>query len=238
MNSHEIVLSGDSGSSDELNILPDTLLGFSANWMAILLESLASQGVSQVVVVENCESADQAKYENALVACSRINVSLWQRQKESNLLFGVNKPASKEGVFRYYSTHHQVERENFGRLIHAFGSVASTASIERGCYFEPGVVISPFAKIGFGVTINRSVSIGHHTIIGEFTTINPGCHVAGHCRIGRAVTLGMGALVFDGVSIGDGAIIGGGSVVTKDIPAGVLAFGNPCKVVRELVNPS
>ena len=37
-----------------------------------------------------------------------------------------------------------------------------------------------------------------------------------------------------GVSIGDGSVIGAGSVVTKDIPAGVVAVGNPCKVLREI----
>ncbi len=37
-----------------------------------------------------------------------------------------------------------------------------------------------------------------------------------------------------GVTIGDGSVIGAGSVVTKDIPAGVIAVGNPCKVLREI----
>lgn len=225
-------------SSEGLNIVPDTLLGFSANWMSILLESLAASGASRVVIVENIESLDDVPYENTLIGCSRIQSADWAFDGKGYLLFGVNKPASKEGVFRYYSDHKGVERSNFGRLIHSFGSVASTASIGRGCYFEPGVIISPFANIGFGVTINRAVSIGHHTAIGEYTTINPGCHVAGHCKVGRGVTLGMGTVVFDGVSIGDGTIVGGGSVVTPDIPAGVLAFGSPCKVVRSLSSPA
>jgi maltose O-acetyltransferase len=41
-------------------------------------------------------------------------------------------------------------------------------------------------------------------------------------------------VVFDHVSIGDGSIVGGGSVVTKDVPAGVLAYGNPCKVIKKI----
>ena len=40
--------------------------------------------------------------------------------------------------------------------------------------------------------------------------------------------------VVGGVSIGDGSVIGAGSVVTKDIPAGVIAAGSPCKVIREI----
>ena len=42
------------------------------------------------------------------------------------------------------------------------------------------------------------------------------------------------ATICGGVTIGDGSVIGAGSVVTKDIPAGVLAAGNPCKVMREI----
>jgi len=47
------------------------------------------------------------------------------------------------------------------------------------------------------------------------------------------VWLGMGVIVTPGVTIGRGAVIGAGSVVTRDIPAGAVAFGNPCRVQRD-----
>ena len=52
--------------------------------------------------------------------------------------------------------------------------------------------------------------------------------------IGSDVWVGGGAIICPGVTIGDGAVIGAGSVVTRDIPAGVLAYGNPCRAVREI----
>jgi len=52
--------------------------------------------------------------------------------------------------------------------------------------------------------------------------------------IGSDVWVGAGALVLPGVSIGSSAVIGAGSVVTRDIPEGVFAAGNPCRVVREI----
>jgi maltose O-acetyltransferase len=52
--------------------------------------------------------------------------------------------------------------------------------------------------------------------------------------IGNNVWLGAGALVMPGVTIGDDTTIGAASLVTKDIPPGVLAFGQPCRVQREL----
>lgn len=53
-------------------------------------------------------------------------------------------------------------------------------------------------------------------------------------RVGDNVWFGAGVLVLPGVTIGDNTVIGAGSVVTRDIPAGVLAAGNPCRVVRSL----
>lgn len=50
--------------------------------------------------------------------------------------------------------------------------------------------------------------------------------------IGRNVWIGMNSTVMPGVSIGDNSVIGAGSVVTRSIPTGVIAYGNPCRVIR------
>ena len=52
--------------------------------------------------------------------------------------------------------------------------------------------------------------------------------------VGNDVWLGGGAIVCTGVFIGEGAVIGAGSVVLRNIPPGVFAAGNPCRVIREL----
>ncbi len=52
--------------------------------------------------------------------------------------------------------------------------------------------------------------------------------------IGENVWLGGGAIVLAGVTIGDDSVIGAGAVVTKNVPAGVIAVGNPARVIREL----
>lgn len=53
-------------------------------------------------------------------------------------------------------------------------------------------------------------------------------------HIGDNVWIGAGAVILPGVHIGENSVIGGGSVVTKDIPANVVAVGNPCRVLREI----
>ena len=55
-------------------------------------------------------------------------------------------------------------------------------------------------------------------------------------RIGNGVWIGAGAVILPGVTIGDYAVIGAGSIVTKDIPANMIAFGDPCRVVREITD--
>ena len=88
--------------------------------------------------------------------------------------------------------------------------------------------------------------------IGDYTMLGPNVTIAtaGHpidpelrarglqynlpVRIGRNCWLGAGVIVMPGITIGDNTVIGAGSVVTKDIPSGVVAVGNPCKVLREV----
>ena len=53
-------------------------------------------------------------------------------------------------------------------------------------------------------------------------------------HIGRNCWLGAGVIVLPGITIGDNSVIGAGSVVIRDIPANVVAVGNPCKVIRKI----
>jgi maltose O-acetyltransferase len=54
-------------------------------------------------------------------------------------------------------------------------------------------------------------------------------------EIGSDVWVGGGAIILPGVHIGPGTVIGAGSVVTRDVPDGVFAAGNPCRVIRRIV---
>lgn len=57
---------------------------------------------------------------------------------------------------------------------------------------------------------------------------------ADEIHIGNRVWVAANVCILGGVHIGDGAVIGAGSVVTKDIPAGYIAYGNPCKPIRRI----
>ena len=53
-------------------------------------------------------------------------------------------------------------------------------------------------------------------------------------HIGNIVWIGTHSVILPGVNIGENSVIGAGSIVTRDIPANVVAFGNPCRVIREI----
>jgi maltose O-acetyltransferase len=89
------------------------------------------------------------------------------------------------------------------------------------------------------------VRIGHHTLFGPAVQIYTPMHpldaeqhrhkeFGKPVEIGSDVWIGGGAIILPGVRIGSRTVIGAGSVVTRDIPDGVFAAGNPCRVIRPL----
>ena len=192
-------------------------------------------GRQKVLIVENVPSADEFAFEHSAIDSRHTEAAQWRlNPDEDRVMFGVMRTLAKRAVFDFFHKKSGVQEEHFTSLISPRALIASNVVVSRGCYVEPAVVLSPYVRLGFGVTLNRSVSVGHHVEIGSYATINPGAHVGGHAKIGHDATIGIGAIVFDHIEIGERSVIGGGSVVTKRIPVGVIAYGNPCRVVREL----
>ena len=127
--------------------------------------------------------------------------------------------------------------------------------IGEGCYIEPPlhsnwggrhVYMGKGTYANFGLTLvdDGEIRIGEDCMFGPNVTIA----TAGHpidpdlrrtgaqynlsVVIGNNVWVGAGAVILPGVEIGDNTVIGAGSVVTKNIPSGVVAVGNPCRILR------
>ena len=116
------------------------------------------------------------------------------------------------------------------------------------CDYGPHIFIGEdfFANTNFVVLDAAEVRIGDRVFIGPdcglYTAIHPleagprakGLERAAPICIGDDVWLGGGVKVLPGVTIGSGSVIGAGSVVTRDVPPGVVAAGNPCRVLHAI----
>ena len=126
----------------------------------------------------------------------------------------------------------------------------------ENCYVEPPLRANWGCNTHFGNDVyanfnltlvdDTDIYVGNHVMFGPNVTIA----TAGHTiepnlrrkqaqfnlpvHIGDNVWIGAGAVVLPGVSIGENSVIGAGSIVTKDIPANCVAYGNPCRVIREI----
>jgi maltose O-acetyltransferase len=89
-------------------------------------------------------------------------------------------------------------------------------------------------RIGSGVLLGPAVQIYAATHPLSAAERRAGLEYGRAVEIGEEVWIGGGAIICPGVRIGARAVIGAGSVVTRDVPEGVFAAGNPCRMVREI----
>lgn len=153
--------------------------------------------------------------------------------KNKRVIFGTGGPRNKSNIFKYFLEHYAMDEDRYQRLIHESAYISLSSKIANGVVVEPLAVISSQTVLSFGVYIKRGSLIGHHNSIGAFTDINPGVTISSNVTIGAYCTIGSGAILREKISIGENSIIGMGSVVTKDIPANSVAYGNPCRVIKE-----
>ena len=151
----------------------------------------------------------------------------------------------------YAAIPHVNLEARFAMLQKMFAEVGEGTYIESPFYSNWGgkhVHMGKYVYANFGLTLVDDT----HIYIGDYTMLGPNVTLAtaGHpidpelrrqglqynmpVRIGSNCWLGAGVIVMPGVTIGDNTVIGAGSIVTRDIPSGVVAVGNPCRVLRQV----
>lgn len=131
-----------------------------------------------------------------------------------------------------------------------------------GCEIGSGTKIGTFVEIQKGVKVGGNCKISSHTFICEGVCIEDGVFIGHGVRfvndlypkainddgsmqtendwklvptsVKKGASIGSGAVILGGIEIGENSIIGAGAVVTKNVPANVIAAGNPARVLREI----
>lgn len=177
--------------------------------------------------------------------------------KPYNLYNPLTDPVAMEKMARAKELQHEynalspsARRERKALLGEIIGAMGDKVTIISPFYCDYGHNITIgdnfFSNMNLTIIDCAQVTIGDNVLIGP----NVGIYTAGHplsidlrrqglefalpIVVGDDVWIGGHVCILPGVTIGSGSVIGAGSLVTKDVPAGVLAYGNPCRVVRQL----
>ena len=118
-------------------------------------------------------------------------------------------------------------RANFGGKHVHFGS---NIYVNSGCTFvdDTHIYVGDCCQFGPNVIVATAAHPTDPALREKGLQFNKPVHIGRNCWIGA------GSIILPGVTIGENTTIGAGSVVTKDIPANVVAVGNPCRVIRTL----
>jgi len=158
----------------------------------------------------------------------------------------------KELTYEFNHTRPSDIEKRFELIHKMFGAFGENGWIEPPIYFSYGSNVfigdSFYANFNFTLVDDYKITIGNNVLISPNVTIS----VTGHpvhyqlrphgemysfpVTIEDNVWIGSGVVICPGVTIGKNSVIGAGSIVTKNIPANVVAMGNPCKVFRDITD--
>ena len=164
-----------------------------------------------------------------------------------------NRRVEAKKLFRIYNRTEDDENDKRSDIMRRlFKAVGKNVWIEPDfrCEFGKNISIGDDVYINFGCVILDcgQVKIGNQVLIGPNVGIYDANHtldaeermdgalLPGKVTIGNRVWIGGGTIILPNVTIGDDTVIGAGSIVTHDIPSGVVAVGNPCRVLREITD--
>ena len=159
---------------------------------------------------------------------------------------------NKKRIYKYNNLPPEAEKEQEELIKEILGKTGENVHIEAPFHCDYGYNIEVgenfFANYNLTVLDVGKVRIGKNAQIAPNVSIytaghpihpdsrNSGYEYGIEVTIGDNVWIGGNVCIMPGVIIGDNAVIGAGSVVTKDIPASVIAVGNPCRVVRAITD--
>jgi len=111
--------------------------------------------------------------------------------------------------------------------------VSRNSTLGKGLFIGKHAVLNAGSTLEDGVIINSSATIEHDCIIGAFAHVSPGVVLCGNVTIGADTHVGAGCIIRQQVNVGNNVMVGMGSVVINNIAENTMAFGSPCRIVKQ-----
>lgn len=162
-----------------------------------------------------------------------------ERLKAKDLCYEYNKlkPSNREDMKKIMKKILGKTKENFLIEQPFMCDYGYNIEIGENFYSNHNLIILDGNKVKFGDNVfiapNCAFYATGHPL--DVENRNKGLEYTKPITIGNNIWIGGNTVVLAGVTIGDNTVIGAGSVVTKNIPANVVAVGNPCKVIKKLI---
>ena len=218
-----------------MNSKPRIILIGAGQHCNVVMYNIAAEGKYEVACIAEVDEKKWGQVVNGIEVVPFVNFSKEAMAKveqryHTNLFF------ISFGAMRWRKKVYEFVSQNGWEavtIIHPDAVVSSTAKIGKGVLIECGCLITPSPVIGDNVVVNTGSQVNHDNIVEDHVYIASGVILSGGVTIGNNTLLDDGVIVTLGTKVGKNSLIGAGAVVTRDIPDGVIAYGNPCKVIRE-----
>ena len=148
----------------------------------------------------------------------------------ARLVIAVGDNYAREGLWRRFVVASQSALAP--ALIHPSASVSASATIGAGSVILQGAIVGSCARIGNLCIVNSGAVVEHECEMQDFASLAPKAAIGGRVRIGERSAISIGAVVKPGIAIGHDTVVGAQSYVNDNLPANVVAYGIPARVVR------
>ncbi len=207
----------------------------SAGHAKVLASLIALHGGRVVALFDNNPQVASVLMEAPLFIGEQGFIRWNEGERDRNGLFGLAAIGGARGRDRL--AVHEIFRTHGVRveaLVHPQASVCVTASLGAGAQVLAHALVAADTRIGEGCIINHGASADHECVLGAGVHLAPGATLCGCVTLGDNVLIGAGAVVLPRVTIGENTVVGAGAVVTRNLPAGVVAVGNPARIIKNI----
>lgn len=203
----------------------------------VVLYNVKAQGIYQVACILDEDEKIWGNYIDDIIVEPYKNFdrnildSLRRKYQTNKFFIGFGAMKFRKKVFDFFKGQGW-EAVN---IIHPDAVVAAETQLGEGVLIEAGCLVTPAPVIGNNVVVNTGSQINHDNVVADHVYIASGVILSGGVRVKENTLLDDGVIITLGCIVGANCIVGAGAVVTKDIPDNVIAYGAPCKVVRDNV---